>query len=121
MRVKDAVGRYGEQLAEARLRAAGMTVLDRNWRCREGELDLVVRDGATVAFVEVKTRSTPAFGDPAEAVTPVKAARIHRLAMRWLAENRERCAGAPAVRFDLVTVLRLAPGGPRVEHLIGAF
>jgi putative endonuclease len=121
MRVKDAVGRFGEDLAARHLVAGGMAVLDRNWRCAEGELDLVVRDGTTVAFVEVKTRSTLGFGDPAEAVTPSKAARIHRLAMRWLAENRGTHGSAPAVRFDLVTVVRLAPGGPRVRHVRGAF
>lgn len=121
MRVKDAVGRFGEQLAERHLVAGGMAVLDRNWRCPEGELDLVVRDGATVAFVEVKTRSSLAFGDPAEAVTPRKAARIHRLAMRWLAESRGEHGSASAIRFDLVTVVRLAPGGPRVDHIRGAF
>lgn len=119
MRVKDAVGRFGEQLAERRLVAGGMVVLERNWRCPDGELDVVARDGAAVVFVEVKTRSTLGFGDPAEAVTPQKAARIHRLAMRWLAEHPQH--RPPTIRFDLVTVVRLAPGGPRVEHVPGAF
>ncbi|MEO6886287.1 MAG: YraN family protein, partial [Jatrophihabitantaceae bacterium] len=84
MRVKDAVGRYGENLAADYLRAAGLQVLERNWRRPEGEVDIIALDGATVVFVEVKTRSTTAFGDPAEAVTAQKAARIHRLAMRWV-------------------------------------
>ncbi|TAM93190.1 MAG: YraN family protein [Jatrophihabitans sp.] len=121
MRVKDAVGRFGEQLAERHLVSAGMTVLDRNWRCPEGELDLVVRDGPTIAFVEVKTRSTLAFGHPAEAVTARKAARIHRLAMRWLARWQRENGSVAAIRFDLVSVVRLAPGGPSVVHLPGAF
>ena len=122
MRVKDAVGRFGEDLAAGYLRRAGLEVLARNWRCPDGELDIVVRDGAVLAFVEVKTRTTTAFGDPAEAVTPVKAARIHRLAMRWLDEHRDGAAGGfPEIRFDLVTVVRLTPDGPAVHHLRGAF
>ena len=64
MRVKDVVGRFGEDVAVAHLKAAGLTVLDRSWRCGDGELDIVVRDGPTLVFVEVKTRSTSAFGDP---------------------------------------------------------
>jgi putative endonuclease len=120
MRVKDAVGRFGEDLAARHLGAAGLQVLARNWRCPEGELDIVARDGDVVAFVEVKTRSTMAFGAPAEAVTPVKADRIHRLAMHWLDEHREQI-GWPAIRFDVVSIVRLGPGGPSVEHLRGAF
>ena len=68
MRVKDAVGRYGEQCAADHLAAAGLEILARNWRCRAGELDIVARDGSQLVFVEVKTRSSLAFGTPAEAV-----------------------------------------------------
>jgi putative endonuclease len=120
MRVKDAVGRFGEDLAARHLDAAGLQILARNWRCSEGELDIVAREGPVLAFVEVKTRSSVAFGVPSEAVTPVKAARIHRLALRWLDEHREQ-AGWPAIRFDVVSIVRLGPGGPSVEHLRGAF
>ena len=72
MRVKDAVGRFGEQVAVEHLQDAGVTILDRNWRCREGELDIVARDGDTLVFVEVKTRSSSAFGLPAGAVSARK-------------------------------------------------
>lgn len=120
MRVKDAVGRYGEDLAAAHLRAAGLQVLARNWRCPDGELDIVALDEGVVAFVEVKTRSGTAFGAPVEAVTPAKARRIHRLAMRWLAEQRPDARWCP-IRFDVVSVVRLAPGGPSVEYLRGVF
>ena len=89
MRVKDAVGRFGEQLATDHLVRAGLEVLDRNWRCRDGELDLVLRDGPALVFVEVKTRSSTAYGTPAEAVDRRKAARIRRLALRWMDEHRE--------------------------------
>ncbi|HVU92071.1 MAG TPA: YraN family protein [Jatrophihabitans sp.] len=123
MRVKDAVGRYGEQLAAQRLEADGLVVLARNWRCRDGELDLVARDGDELVFVEVKTRSSAAFGDPAEAVDRVKAARIRQLARQWIAAERERHpdAGWSSVRFDVVSVLRSRSGPPRVTVLRGAF
>ncbi|WP_073386691.1 YraN family protein [Jatrophihabitans endophyticus] len=121
MRVKDAVGRFGEQVAVEHLEAAGLVVVDRNWRCRDGELDVVAHDGAELVFVEVKTRSSRAYGTPAQAVDRVKAARIRRLALAWLAERR---AGGerswPVLRFDVVTVVR-RPGGLDVEHLRGAF
>jgi putative endonuclease len=119
MRVKDAVGQFGEQLAVTTLEADGLVVLDRNWRCPDGELDIVAVDGAVLAFVEVKTRSSVAYGDPAEAVGPAKAARIRRLAVRWLAAHGEQ--RWPEVRFDVVAVVRNAPGGPDVRHLRGAF
>ena len=116
------VGRYGEDLAARYLGEAGLDVLERNWRCPDGELDIVALDGAVLAFVEVKTRSTLGYGDPAEAVHPVKAARIHRLALRWLDEHRH-CGlpRRPELRFDVVAVVRLAPGGPTVRHLRAAF
>jgi putative endonuclease len=121
MRIKDAVGRFGEELAARHLSDAGLELLDRNWRCADGELDIVAREGDVIAFVEVKTRSTLAFGYPAEAVDRAKAARIRRLAARWLAERRGSGPGWPQVRFDVVSVVRLAPGGPSVSHLRGAF
>lgn len=117
-RVKDALGRFGEDLAARGLVAADWQLLERNWRCRDGELDIVARDGATVVFVEVKTRSSTLYGDPAEAVSPRKAARIRRLAARWLAEHPEIVRDG--VRFDVVTVLR-SPGAPTVRHIRAAF
>jgi putative endonuclease len=119
MRVKDAVGRFGEQVAVTALEAAGLVVLDRNWRCPDGELDIVAVDGTVLAFVEVKTRSSVAYGDPAEAVSPAKAARIRRLAVRWLAAHEP--AHWAEVRFDVVAVVRNTPDGPDVRHLRGAF
>jgi len=77
--------------------------VERNWRCRDGELDLVVRKARTLVFCEVKTRRSLSFGSPAEAVTAAKRARIRRLAARWLAE---RSVGVPGrIRFDVVAVL----------------
>lgn len=116
--VKNAVGKFGEDLAVKRLTESGLRILDRNWRCAEGEIDIVAADGGTLVICEVKTRSGLAFGDPAEAVIAAKAARLRRLAMRWLAAHD---LGWTDLRFDVVTVLRRAEGGPLVRHLRGAF
>lgn len=113
------LGAWGEQVAVDHLRGKGLVVLDRNWRCREGELDIVVTDGTTVVFVAVKTRSGTAFGRPEEAVTPRKLSRLRRLAQLWLAERR---LGWVEVRFDVVAVLANRRSGAReVEHLVGVF
>jgi putative endonuclease len=122
MRVKDAVGRHGEQLAARHLEAAGLQLLARNWRCREGELDIVARDGSVLVFVEVKTRSSLACGSPAEAVGRVKSARIRQLALRWMMAERENPGSAfwSTIRFDVVSVVR-GSDGFAVTHLVGVF
>src|SRR5690606_2917223 len=96
------------------LEADGCVILDRNWRCREGEIDIVARDGAAIAFVEVKTRSGSRFGHPAEAVHPAKLERLRRLAARWLSEHD---AHAAEVRIDVVAVLRRRGRPALVQHL----
>lgn len=118
MAEKDRLGRYGEDIAVGHLTDAGMVVLARNWRCADGELDIVARDGATLVFCEVKTRSGVGYGSPFEAVVPAKARRIRRLAAAWL---READRGWPDLRFDVVSVLRPRGCEPTVEHLRGAF
>lgn len=95
-----------------------MVLLSRNWRCREGELDLVLADQDRVVFCEVKTRSGDAYGAPGETVTPEKIARVHRAAMRWLREHR---VGWCRTRYDVVTVYARAGEQPVVRHLAGAF
>ncbi len=94
--------------------ARGFEVLARNWRCREGELDLVVSRGPQLVFCEVKTRSSLAYGAPVEAVTRAKQLRLRRLATRWLQEQRP--APGCDVRFDVASVL-----SGSVEVLEGAF
>ena len=80
-----ATGGYGEAYAARYLTGIGMVVLDRNWRCELGELDLVLRDGRVLVFCEVKTRASAAFGSPLESVTPAKVARLRRLLLDgWL-------------------------------------
>ena len=107
-----ALGASGEQLAAEGYRARGYEIVDRNWHCREGELDLVARKGGELVFCEVKTRSSAAFGVPAEAVTPTKQRRLRVLAARYLAESSRR----GRVRFDVAAVL-----AGRVEVIEGAF
>jgi putative endonuclease len=117
-RVAQALGAFGERVAERHLVDAGMTILARNWRCRDGEIDLIARDGDCVVFCEVKTRSSDRFGTPLEAITPQKAARIRRLAARWLSEEPGRRG---RVRFDAVEVRRQRPSGVQVTHTRAVF
>ena len=112
----DSLGAYGERLAAQRLVDAGMVVLDRNWTCDLGELDLVLRDSDVLVFCEVKTRTSSAFGHPLEAVTPVKAQRLRRLAARWIQDHDVH---APGIRIDVVGVLVEGRGAAEVEHLRG--
>jgi putative endonuclease len=113
---KDAVGKYGEDLAARHFVGAGFTIVARNWRCDVGEIDIVARDGETLVIAEVKTRTTTAFGSPAEAITPRKANKLKELALTWLSEHPDR---GRAVRFDVVSVVIPKYGTPRLEHLRG--
>ncbi len=115
MRAKDVLGRLGEQAAARHLTELGWQILDRNWRCPEGELDIVARDGTELVVCEVKTRSGVGYGAPAEAITAAKAARLRRLAARWLAANGVGHAGA---RIDVIGLV--AEGGRfTVDHMKG--
>ena len=112
------LGSLGEHIAATYLTDVGLRVLDRNWRCREGELDLVAREADALVFCEVKARRGTGFGFPVEAVTVRKQRRLRTLAQRWLAAHDEH---APHLRFDVVGVL-VRPGLPAlVTHLRGAF
>jgi putative endonuclease len=115
---KTELGAQGERIAADHLTAVGLRVLDRNWRCREGELDLVAREGDAIVFCEVKTRRGSGFGYPVEAVTPAKQRRLRTLAQRWLAAHDEH---APDLRFDVVGVLVRPGQPPLVTHLRRAF
>lgn len=113
---RNAMGAYGEDLAARHLVGQGMVLLDRNWRCPEGELDLVLRDGCVVVVCEVKTRRSAAFGTPLEAVTAAKLGRLRRLAARWL---REHDVATREVRLDLVGIDLSLPVDRRVDHVRG--
>ncbi len=112
-RSRIARGAYGEERAARWYEAAGYEVLNRNWRCREGELDLVVMRARVVVFCEVKARRSDAYGLPAEAVGRRKQQRIRVLAAKWLDEAAVR---PREIRFDVASVL-----GTRVEVIEGAF
>ncbi|SEJ49416.1 YraN family protein [Demequina mangrovi] len=116
MAVKDAVGRYGEDLVARTLAEDGWEVLARNWRCGLGEVDIVARDGAEVVFVEVKTRRSEAFGGALAAVTRGKLARLRLLAGEWVATHDEPRRG---IRIDVVGVTLPRAGRAAIEHLRG--
>jgi len=111
-----ALGAFGEQLAVQHLISQGMVLLDRNWRCNEGEIDIVARDGDVVVVCEVKTRTSTRYGTAFEAITPVKAARLNRLGFAWLRAKGVRCA---ALRVDVIAVTRPWRGRTEVEHIQG--
>lgn len=115
-RQRTAVGGYGEQIAARHLTEAGMEILDRNWRCELGEIDLVARDRDALVICEVKTRRGVGYGTPSEAVTARKVRRLRRLAVRWIEQSGRR---APEVRIDVVSVLLAARGSALVEHVRG--
>ena len=109
MRASDALGAYGERVAAAHLVDAGMAIVERNWRCDIGEIDILAR--------EVKTRQGTEYGTPLEKVTRDKAERLRRLAARWMALNDVHPGD---VRIDLVAVVRPPRGRAEVEHVRGA-
>ncbi len=113
----DRLGALGETLAVERLEALGYRILERNYRCRFGELDCVAVHRGTLVFVEIKARRTAGFGGPLEAVDRPKRRRLTRLAHQYLAERR---VGEVAQRFDVVAVWMEA-GGPRIEVFENAF
>jgi putative endonuclease len=113
---KQALGAYGESVAARHLVEQELVLLDRNWRCEAGEIDLVLRDGDVLVVCEVKTRSSVDFGTPHEAISDAKLDRLRRLAMRWQAEHG---LAVPDVRIDLVAVLRPRRGPSEVEHVKG--
>ena len=107
-------GAVYEEQAALFLKAAGYEILDRNWSCPMGELDIVARKGATVAFVEVRERSSPEYGLPAETVGRAKRAKIVKAAMAYI---KVRCPEADTFRFDFIGI---TPGTPP-EHIEDAF
>jgi putative endonuclease len=118
VRAKDGMGKYGEEVAARHLAEAGLEILARNWRCAEGEIDIVARERGALVICEVKTRASARFGLPVEAVTRRKAERLRRLACLWLQEHP---ASGADVRFDVVSVTRPPAGAAVVEHLRAAF
>jgi putative endonuclease len=120
---KDDLGRQGEEHAAQYLIDAGYRIVARNWRCPQGEIDLVTSHGDEIVFVEVKTRSSLRFGHPFEAITVAKLARLRRLAAAWC-EAATETPGRPRasrIRIDVVGVIAAPGQAPIVEHLEGVF
>jgi len=114
------IGRLGEQVAAAFLEGKRYSILERNFRCRGGEVDIVARDpkSKSLVFVEVKARRNLSFGVPQLAVTPFKQRQISKAALTWLAKKRQQDATA---RFDVIAVMLDGNGRHAVEHIVNAF
>lgn len=115
---KDVLGRAGEDRAARHLEHLGWQVIERNWRCPNGELDIVARDGAALVAVEVKTRRGLGYGHPFEAITARKLARVRLLLRAWLAAHPE-AAGARTLRVDAIALVGPDPASAPLEHLRG--
>ena len=116
MRAKDVLGKSGERAAADYLQSHGMRILDQNWRCDIGEIDIVAVDRSVFVVCEVKTRSGVRYGTPIEAVTRVKLRRLRRLAVAWLNAHGVRF---DQVRIDVLGLLRDGPDGFTIEHVRG--
>lgn len=112
------VGRRGEDLAAAFLEKSGFAIIERNFRCKGGEVDIVAREGKTLVFVEVKSRKTLTYGLPQLAVTPFKQRQISKAALTWLARNHKH--DSPA-RFDVIAILLNNNYHHQIEHIKNAF
>jgi putative endonuclease len=111
-------GSRGEELATAFLMRNGMKIIERNFRCKGGEVDIIARDGKTIVFVEVKSRKSLAYGVPQLAVTDFKQRQISKAALTWLTKNRLH--DSPA-RFDVIAILLENSYTHQIEHIRNAF
>jgi putative endonuclease len=113
-----ALGKRGEDAAASYLERVGMTIVDRNWRTKSGEIDIVALDGSTLVLCEVKTRKTTAAGTPEESVTPAKQRRYRRLAGAYV----QQAGVSPVdVRFDVISILVIAEDRALLRHHRAAF
>jgi putative endonuclease len=113
---KGALGASGEQVAAEYLEQAGLRILDRNWRCTDGEIDIVAAERRVLVVCEVKTRSSNQYGTPLEAITRAKRGRLRRLAARWLVAHGVLF---DEVRIDVIGLTRAPDGAYQVEHVRG--
>jgi putative endonuclease len=117
MDARPELGRRGEDLAVRVFRSLGFEIVQRNYRCEHGEIDLIARRGRCLVFCEVKTRRTDLWGLPAQAVDHRKQLRLRRLAAQWLTDH---AVGRVEVRFDVVSVI-VRPNRAEVTHIPNAF
>ena len=116
MAAKDELGRAGEQRAVRHLESIGYTIIDRNWRCRQGEIDVVARRDREIAIVEVKTRGGLGFGHPFEAIDERQRERLWRLAYAWRADHRVQARGCE-LRLHAIGIVGPDPDSGVLEHL----
>ena len=116
VRAKDELGRRGEEIASAYLKQAGIRILDRNWRCAEGEIDIVAVERRVLVICEVKTRSGTGYGSPLDAISRAKLRRLRRLAIRWVVANGVLF---DEVRIDVLGLVRDQAGNFQIEHVRG--
>jgi putative endonuclease len=116
MAAKDELGRAGEQRAVEHLDALGYRIIDRNWRCSQGEVDIVAVRGEHLVVVEVKTRRSLDFGHPLEAIDARKASRLWRLAAAWIAAHPGEARGR-RLRLDAIAITGAHPATGELEHL----
>lgn len=112
------LGEIGESMAATFLQGAGLSIVERNFRCVCGEIDIVAREGRTIVFVEVKCRRNKSFGPPQLSVTPFKQRQISKAALVWL--SKRKLHDAPA-RFDVVAIVLRDHDVPEIEHIRDAF
>jgi putative endonuclease len=112
------LGQRGETIAAAYLKGRKFTIIERNFRCKAGEVDIIARDGNSIVFVEVKTRRNLSFGPPQLALTPFKQRQISKAALTWLA--KKKLFGANA-RFDVIAILLPDHEVPVIDHIRNAF
>jgi len=117
MAAKDELGRAGEERAAQHLTRHGYTVVDRNWRCAQGEIDIVAVHGARLAVIEVKTRRSTAFGHPFEAIDERKRRRLWSLAFAWRAEHPDLARGLD-IRVEAIGIIGADPAVGVLEHLV---
>lgn len=116
MAAKDDLGAAGEERATRYLIDHGYEILDRNWRCPQGEIDIVAAQGQVLAIVEVKTRRSTAFGHPFEAIDARKRRRLWQLAHAWMERHSDQVRGKK-IRLDAIGVIGPDPDAGQLEHL----
>lgn len=114
------VGNLGEEIAANFLTARGYRILERNFRCKGGEVDIIARDPVdkSLLFIEVKARRSLTYGVPQLAVTPFKQRQISKAALTWLSKNRLHDTNA---RFDVIAILLHTDAAHSIEHIRNAF
>lgn len=117
MASKDELGRAGEERAAQHLTRSGYTLLARNWRCAQGEIDIVAAHGVHLAVIEVKTRRSSTYGHPFEAIDQRKRRRLWQLAHAWAVENQDAARGR-ILRLEAIGIIGADPFRGTLEHLV---